>query len=97
MRKPAMFALIASCAATPVLAGEMPRRKIDIFERPSYDRKLEQAVMRIVAGRIGDIRGPLKADVGPLLVALDNERAWNAAASSLMTAPLPLRLAASTY
>ena len=97
MRKLAMFALIAACATTPVLAGEVPRRKIDIFERPSYDRKLEQAVMRIVAGRIGEIRGPLKADVGPLLVALDNERAWNAAANSLMTVPLPLRLAANTY
>jgi hypothetical protein len=97
MGKLLMFALIASCAATPVLAGEMPRRKIDIFERPSYDRKLEQAVMRIVAGRIGEIRGPLQTDIGPLLVALDNERAWNAAASSLMTAPLPLRLAANTY
>jgi hypothetical protein len=97
MGKLAMFALIASCAATPVLAGEMPRRKIDIFERPSYDRKLEQAVMRIVAGRIGEIRGPLQTDIGSLLVALDNERAWNAAASSLMRAPLPLRLAANTY
>ena len=97
MGKLLMFALIASCAATPVLAGEMPRRKIDIFERPSYDRKLEQAVMRIVAGRIGEIRGPLQTDIGPLLVALDNERAWNASASSLMTAPLPLRLAANTY
>jgi hypothetical protein len=96
MRQLLIFALIASCATAPVLAGEMPRRKIDIFERPSYDRKLEQAVMRIVAGRIGEIRGPLNTDVGPLLVALDNERAWNAAASSL--APLPLRLAAGgTY
>ena len=97
MRQLLIFALIASCATAPVLAGEMPRRKIDIFERPSYDRKLEQAVMRIVAGRIGEIRGPLNTDVGPLLVALDNERTWNAAANSLMTAPLPLRLAASTY
>ena len=96
MRQLLIFALIASCATTPVLAGEMPRRKIDIFERPSYDRKLEQAVMRIVAGRIGEIRGPLNTDVGPLLVALDNERTWNAAASNL--APLPLRLAAGgTY
>lgn len=29
-----------------------------------YDRKLEQAVMNIVAGKIGDIRGGLAFDAG---------------------------------
>jgi hypothetical protein len=53
--KPVLVALLAGCAAaTPAAAFEI--KKVTI-EQPSYDRKLEQAAARIVAARMGDIRG----------------------------------------
>lgn len=35
--------------------------------RPQYDRNLEKAVMRIVAAKMGDIRGGLDYDAAPKL------------------------------
>ena len=96
MQRLLIVALAASCGIAPVSAGELSRGKIGIFERPAYDRKLEQAVMRIVAGRIGEIRGPLAADIGPLLVAMRNERARATDASASQPAPSP-RQAAYVY
>jgi hypothetical protein len=96
MQRLLIVALAMSCGTAPVSAGELSRGKIGIFERPAYDRKLEQAVMRIVAGRIGEIRGPLATDMGPLLVALGNERARATDASSTPPAP-PARQAAYAY
>ncbi len=52
----ASIALVFATAATPALAGER------------YDRKLEQAAMRIVAERIGDIRGGFSYGQKPRLV-----------------------------
>jgi hypothetical protein len=95
MQRLLIVALAASCGIAPVSAGELSRGKIGIFERPSYDRKLEQAVMRIVAGRIGEIRGALAADMGPLLVALGIERARATDASA--SQPAPSRQAAYAY
>ncbi|GLS32732.1 hypothetical protein SAMN04488498_12063 [Mesorhizobium albiziae] len=94
MRRFLIAAVVAVCGIAPALAGEVLVRKIH-FERPSYDRTLEKAVMRIVARRIGDIRGPLATDMGPLLVALHTERVRAASEANPMTAPL--RLAAITY
>ena len=94
MRRFPIAAVVAVCGIAPALAGEVPVRKIH-FERPSYDRPLEKAVMRIVASRIGDIRGPLAMDMGSLLVALHFERVRAASQANPMTAPL--RLAAITY
>lgn len=95
MRK-LLIAATAACAAMPASAQDVPNKKIDV-ERPSYDRKLEQAVLRIVAGRIGDLRGPLISDMGPLLVALDAERVRLIGMASQSDARLSLRLFASAY
>jgi hypothetical protein len=96
MQRLLIAALAASCGGVPVLAGELPRKKIDVFEWPAYDRKLEAAVMRIVAGRIGEIRGGLAADLGPVLV-VSVERAPASAGSGANAAFLPIRLTVSTY
>lgn len=96
MRILLVVAFAAACGTMPASAQDVPNKKIDV-ERPSYDRKLEQAVMRIVAGRIGDLRGPLKSDMGPLLVALDAERARLTEAADQAGPLLPLRLFASVY
>ena len=40
---------------------------------PRYDRKLEEAVMAIVAGKIGDIRGGFALDARPILVVVQND------------------------
>ena len=52
------------CAlAVIVLAGQATAQ-------PRYDRKLEQAVMAIVAGKIGDIRGGFAFDARPVMVVV---------------------------
>lgn len=52
------------CAlAAIVLAGQATAE-------PRYDRKLEEAVMAIVADRIGDIRGGFAFDARPVMVVV---------------------------
>jgi hypothetical protein len=55
--------LVCGVAVLAVLAGLSPATA----ERP-YDRKLEKAVMAIVAARIGDIRGSFSYAQAPQLV-----------------------------
>lgn len=38
-----------------------------------YDRKLEEAVMAIVAAKIGDIRGGFAFDAKPMMVVVQND------------------------
>jgi hypothetical protein len=40
---------------------------------PRYDRKLEEAVMAIVAARIGDIRGGFALDAKPVMVIVQDD------------------------
>ena len=55
------------CAlAAIVLAGQATAQ-------PRYDRKLEEAVMAIVAARIGDIRGGFAFDAKPVMVVVQND------------------------
>ena len=55
------------CAlAAFVLAGQATAQ-------PRYDRKLEEAVMAIVAARIGDIRGGFAFDAKPIMVVVQND------------------------
>lgn len=39
---------------------------------PRYDRKLEEAVMAIVAAKIGDIRGGFALDAKPVMVIVQD-------------------------
>lgn len=91
MLKTLMVAAAISCGTVSAQAGDASHPRIDIFDRPSYDRKLELAVKRIVARRIGTIRGGLEKDLGPLLVAQANESlSFNQIARSLVgQGPLP--------
>ena len=55
------------CAlAAIVLAGQATAQ-------PRYDRKLEEAVMAIVAARIGDIRGGFAFDARPVMVVVQGD------------------------
>lgn len=55
------------CAlAAIVLAGQATAQ-------PRYDRKLEEAVMAIVAARIGDIRGGFAFGAKPVMVVVQND------------------------
>ena len=55
------------CAlAAFVLAGQATAQ-------PRYDRKLEEAVMAIVAAKIGDIRGGFAFDAKPVMVVVQND------------------------
>ncbi|QPC87010.1 hypothetical protein GA830_09875 [Mesorhizobium sp. NBSH29] len=68
-----MGAIVAVvCGATSAQAEEISRHRIDVLDRPSYDRNLELAVKEIVARKIGTIRGRLDKDVGPVLVEAEN-------------------------
>ncbi|HEY6633273.1 MAG TPA: hypothetical protein VIZ90_17625 [Rhizobiaceae bacterium] len=40
---------------------------------PRYDRKLEEAVMAIVAAKIGDIRGGFALDARPVMVIVQDD------------------------
>jgi hypothetical protein len=40
---------------------------------PRYDRKLEEAVMAIVAAKIGDIRGGFALDAKPVMVVVQDD------------------------
>jgi len=40
---------------------------------PRYDRKLEEAVMAIVAAKMGDIRGGFALDARPVMVIVQND------------------------
>ena len=40
---------------------------------PRYDRKLEEAVMAIVAAKIGDIRGGFAFGARPVMVVVQND------------------------
>ncbi len=39
------------------------------FEGPKYDRKIEAAVKRIVAKKVGDIRGAFDAEARPVIAS----------------------------
>ena len=55
------------CAlAAFVLAGQATAQ-------PRYDRKLEEAVMAIVAAKIGDIRGGFAFGAKPVMVVVQND------------------------
>ncbi|MDQ2632667.1 MAG: hypothetical protein M3Y78_02905 [Pseudomonadota bacterium] len=54
------------CALAIVLAGQATAQ-------PRYDRKLEEAVMAIVAAKIGDIRGGFAFGERPVMVVVRNE------------------------
>ena len=55
------------CAlAAIVLAGQATAQ-------PRYDRKLEEAVMAIVAAKIGDIRGGFAFGAKPVMVVVQND------------------------
>ena len=55
------------CAlAAIVLAGQATAQ-------PRYDRKLEEAVMAIVAAKIGDIRGGFDIGAKPVMVVVQND------------------------
>ena len=74
----AMAAGVAAAAmmtAGPAQAFERaPIKRIEVFERPEYDRKLERAAVRIVAGKIGEIRGAIdEAVLIPLIESLRND------------------------
>lgn len=60
-----MKALVCALAAI-VLAGQATAQ-------PRYDRKLEEAVMKIVASRIGDIRGGFAFDARPVMVVVRDD------------------------
>lgn len=65
----AFAAAFTAIAAGAAQAGEPHRAKIDVVSRPSYDARLEQAAIRIVAGRIGDIRGRVDIEIGAAMIA----------------------------
>ena len=78
-----LAALAVAMAAAPAMAEHR------------YDRRIEQAAVRIVAARMGGIRGSLKSDVGPVFVRAPNpdparramiERVW-LKGGPLFTAP----------
>ena len=55
------------CAlAAIVLAGQATAQ-------PRYDRKLEEAVMAIVAAKIGDLRGGFAFGAKPVMVVVQND------------------------
>jgi hypothetical protein len=57
---------LAWALAAIVLAGQATAQ-------PRYDRKLEEAVMAIVASRIGDIRGGFAFDARPVIVVVRDD------------------------
>ena len=75
-------------------APSTPPAREQSSHRASYSRR---ALLSLAVAGVALAISTAVPLLGPLLVALDNERGWNAAASSLMTAPLPLRLVAGTY
>ena len=55
------------CAATVIaLTGQAT-------PEPRYDRKLEEAVMAIVAAKMGDIRGGFAFDAKPMMVVVRDD------------------------
>ena len=78
------------CAlAVIVLAGQATAQ-------PRYDRKLEEAVMAIVAARIGDIRGGFAFDAKPIMVVVQNDVVMGTTDMNSVTAKLPEGMARAT-
>lgn len=67
----ALAVLTFAFAAPAEAFDRAPTKKRGLAERPAYDRKLEEAAIRIVAGRIGALRGPIgETDLVPLVEAV---------------------------
>ena len=78
------------CAlAAFVLAGQATAQ-------PRYDRKLEEAVMAIVAARIGDIRGGFAFDAKPVMVVVQNDVVMGTTDMNSATDRLPEGMARAT-
>ena len=78
------------CAlAAIVLAGQATAQ-------PRYDRKLEEAVMAIVAARIGDIRGGFAFGAKPVMVVVQNDVVMGTTDMNSATDRLPEGMARAT-
>lgn len=78
------------CAlAAIVLAGQATAQ-------PRYDRKLEEAVMAIVAAKIGDIRGGFAFGAKPVMVVVQNDVVMGTTDMNSTTDRLPEGMARAT-
>ena len=78
------------CAlAAFVLAGQATAQ-------PRYDRKLEEAVMAIVAAKIGDIRGGFAFGAKPVMVVVQNDVVMGTTDMNSATDRLPEGMARAT-
>ena len=78
------------CAlAAFVLAGQATAQ-------PRYDRKLEEAVMAIVAAKIGDIRGGFAFGAKPVMVVVQNDVVMGTTDMNSASDRLPEGLARAT-
>ena len=78
------------CAlAAFVLAGQATAQ-------PRYDRKLEEAVMAIVAAKIGDIRGGFAFGAKPVMVVVQNDVVMGTTDMNSVTDRLPEGMARAT-
>ena len=78
------------CAlAAIVLAGQATAQ-------PRYDRKLEEAVMAIVAAKIGDIRGGFAFGAKPVMVVVQNDVVMGTTDMNSATDRLPEGMARAT-
>ena len=80
---------LGSALAAFVLAGQATAQ-------PRYDRKLEEAVMAIVAARIGDIRGGFAFDAKPVMVVVQNDVVMGTTDMNSATDRLPEGMARAT-
>ena len=78
------------CAlAAIVLAGQATAQ-------PRYDRKLEEAVMAIVAAKIGDIRGGFAFGAKPVMVVVQNDVVMGTTDMNSVADKLPEGMARAT-
>jgi hypothetical protein len=68
-----LLASVALAAATFIAAGPA----CATGERPAYDRKIEEAAIRILQGKLGELRGPFDLEPGPVIIRRDEpESPW---------------------
>ncbi len=84
MLKTALAAILIAGFATNAMA----------IDGPKYDRRIEAAVKKIVAKKVGDIRGPFNTETQPVLAVGNNEAAADIDASAQST-EMPLVQVAS--
>lgn len=63
--------MASAAIALVVLAAAPASASGDAGARPRYDRKIEEAAIRILQGKLGDLRGPFDLEPGRVLIRAD--------------------------